>query len=117
MVVSNSGVVKIAPKLSETHRYVGWDTCVHSVRHLCRQGKTVWHLGQNCLLVSSALVWKCLNSSDPPNQLQSVLVLNCLWSEVSGSPQIVKHQINTFSIFIWSFFLYISNSTQFLHCQ
>jgi len=48
--------------------------------------KTVWNLGPNCLLDSSASVLKCPDSSDPLNQRRSVSVLVCLWSDVSGHP-------------------------------
>ena len=42
--------------------------------------------GLNCLLDSSTLVPKCLDSVDPLNQHQSVSVPICLWCDVSGYP-------------------------------
>jgi len=60
---------------------------VHRAKEFGSWRWTVQHFSPNCLLDTSSIVPKCPDSSDPPNQCQSVLAWigpNCLGSEVSS---------------------------------
>ena len=78
---------------------LGRDTSDHRVRHFGPYDGTVrttgpWtvrYLGSKCLLDTSVLAPKCLDTSDPSEQCRSVSVPICPGSEVSNYLQSLSH--------------------------